>query len=59
MSAGKGDARRPCDAEQYGINYDAIFRTVVKDVCGRCGDCECMADPDHDSHDENLYKENL
>ena len=59
MSAGKGDARRPYDAEQYGINYDSIFRKIVKDVCTRVEECNCieMIDPDHDSHDEEVYRE--
>jgi hypothetical protein len=59
MSAGKGDARRPYDAEQYGKNYDSIFRRAVQDVCTRVNDCNCTEeiDPDHDSHDEEVYRE--
>lgn len=53
----KGDTLRPYDAEKYSVNYDSIFRSVVKDVCGRCADCECMEDRDFDSHDEATYQE--
>jgi hypothetical protein len=41
MSAGKGDARRPYDANQYGKNYDNIFRKVVADVCSIDPECKC------------------
>jgi len=41
MSAGKGDARRPYDANQYGKNYDNIFKKVVENVCSMDPDCKC------------------
>lgn len=57
--AGKGDKPRKVDGDAYRRNHESIFKKSVADVCQRCGDCDCMADRDFDSHDENLYKENL
>ena len=67
--AGKGDTPRKVDGDAYRRNHEAIFKKreshqsyndfvrAVADVCHRCADCDCMADPDHDSHDEMTYQE--
>lgn len=56
MSAGKGDARRPYDAKQYGENYDSIFKKVVEDVCSMDPDCKCTeeSDPEKQKGDDEI-----
>lgn len=58
-SAGKGDAPRKVDGENYRGNFDAIFRKspafleIVEGVCRNCGDCQCVDDQHGDSPGEN------
>ena len=52
-----GNYSQDQEAEFYQAHGD--FVGAVADVCQRCADCDRMADPDHDSHDESQYKEDL
>lgn len=52
-----GNYSQEQEREFYQAHGD--FVRAVADVCQRCADCDCMEDPDFNSHDEATYQENL
>ena len=52
-----GNYTQEQEAEFYQAHGE--LRKLANAFCHQCGDGDCAADPDHDSHDENLYKEDL